>query len=620
LRQSRGGSKLAGVLFRFRASSSLLPVLAGFAALAPLAYAAPPAVGPPADPPAASSPALASPAAPVPSSAPAVSAPPPPARPNPARAPTANEESARKIYRAAVDLFEAGDKTQALVEFQRAQELAPRPENLFMIAHCEYHLGLFKEARTHYQEFLSHESKGPLAETARQRIEAMNRRKAVIVIQASPAGVDIKLERLDTVGPPITGQAPNSFPVPAGRWRVTASKPNYTTETIDIDVDSVDTKPLFLPLERQLARVEITTVPANATLYVRGNRARNPYVQDVEPGSYEIYAEAPSYESRTDTFVLTPGERRKIEIPLRYVQRSGRPELIGFWTVTGAVGMGAAVAARLTVKTSANTESVTASATVMAGALMVGGVMGALGSTSLLPDYLPDNRALFRIGAAWIGAAEGATVGFAIQPTLASTFLGGALGLGVGAVTGTALDGFAPNYGRVAVIQSGAALGLLAGALAVPAMNLSSGASKPLVILGGLNLGLGAGLALSYLPDQTEYGPTWERVMLVDLAAGAGTLAGALIKIMGRCLDTKSTDCSFQMADPDRRQTARFALAGGALGLVGGWLLTRDFDRNNSAPLERKPIAFLPLPTMLPVATAKGSFDFVPALATQGRF
>ncbi|HEY0711504.1 MAG TPA: hypothetical protein VGF45_02450, partial [Polyangia bacterium] len=457
-----------------------------------------------------------------------------------------------------------------------------------------------------------------------------NRRKAVIVIQASPVGVDIKLERLDNPGPPITGQAPNEFPVAAGRWRVTASKANYRTETVDIEVDSVDTKPLFFPLERQLARIEITTNPANATLYVRGNRARNPYVQDVEPGSYEVYAEAPHFESRTDMFVLTPGERRKIELPLRYVQRSGRPELISFWTVTGAVGVGAAVAARLSTKDviRGNAESVTASATLTAGALMVGGVMGALGSTALLPDYLPDNRALFRIGAAWIGAAEGATVGFAIRPTLASSFVGGAVGLGVGAVTGTALDGFAPKYGRAAVIQSGAALGLLAGALAVPAMNLSSGASKPLTILGGLNLGLGAGLALSYLPDQREYGPTWQRVMLVDLAAGAGTLAGAIFRIMGRCLQPESKEqCSFQLQNAtedkqrrDRRLTARFALAGGAIGLVMGWLLTRDFDRHNSAPLERTPMSFLPMPTLLPVADRGNALDLIPGLGARGRF
>ena len=80
------------------------------------------------------------------------------------------------------------------------------------------------------------------------------------------------------------------------RWPTTAPRRS------DVTIDSVDTKPLFFALERQPGRLEIRTVPDNATLYVRGNRARNPYVQNVEPGSYEVYAEAPSYESRSQTF------------------------------------------------------------------------------------------------------------------------------------------------------------------------------------------------------------------------------------------------------------------------------------------------------------------------------
>ena len=103
-------------------------------------------------------------------------------------------------------LFEGGDKEQALIEFQKAHQLAPRVAgNLFMIAHCEYHLGRFKQARAHYEEFLARENKGIWAETARQRIEAMNRRKGVIVVQTAPLGVDVVIERLDGPGEPITG-------------------------------------------------------------------------------------------------------------------------------------------------------------------------------------------------------------------------------------------------------------------------------------------------------------------------------------------------------------------------------------------------------------------------------
>ena len=81
-------------------------------------------------------------------------------------------------------------------------------------------------------------------------------------------------------------------------------------------------------------RMEIETLPLGATLYVNGNRARNPYRQDLAPGPVEIFAEAPdqNYLSRTEEFTLEPGQRKQLTGPssyrLQYVQRSGKPELI----------------------------------------------------------------------------------------------------------------------------------------------------------------------------------------------------------------------------------------------------------------------------------------------------
>jgi hypothetical protein len=570
---------------------------------------------------------------------------PPPAQ-APAQAPSSDrpassaaENEAGEHYRKGLALFDGGDKGQALIEFQSAHALAPRAASYFMIAQCEYHLGHFKEARLHYQQALAGGAAGTAAETARQRIEAMNRRKAALVIQAAPEGVDITIEPVGAPGETQTGQAPGTFQVSAGRWKVTARRAAYKSQTREIKLDSVDTMPLFFALERSPARLEIVTDPPNATLYVRGNRARNPYVQDVEPGSYEVYAEAPTYESRSETYTLVPGERERIPFKLKYVQRSGRPELIGFWTATGAVAAGGLVLARLQTTVKDAPESLGASATVMAGAALTGGVVGALVSTATLPGYLPDNQALFRIGSAWVGAAEGATLAAAVKPTLASAWIGGGVGLAAGAVAGTVFERRAPNYGRVALIQSSAAAGLLAGALTVPALELDNREKRSASLLGGLNLGLGVGLALAYLPDQNTYGPTWQRVMLVDLAIGAGTIAGALIKIVGRCLESGGV-CSFteeipsnltdQQAmdkrkerDRDNRLTARFALAGGALGLVAGWFLTSSVDRYNTAPLESTPqsVSFqLPTPTLLPVTSSDGGTAFVPGLASQGRF
>ena len=260
--------------------------------------------------------------------------------------------------------------------------------------------------------------------------------------------------------------------------------------------------------------------------------------------------------------MVAPGETRQIPFRLNYVQRSGRPELIGFWTTAGAVAGGTAVLARLD---SGDGTSIPTSATVVAGALLVGGVAGALTSTAFVPNYIRDNLALFRIGAAWIGAVEGATLALAYRKTLTSAWVGGAAGLAAGAVTGVVLDDKAPNYGRVAIIQSGAAIGALAGALVVPAFtvkrlsrdeagNADTGAAEgsddrqliptggcytygdPTIppswaVFGGLNLGLGAGLVLAYLPDQ--------RGVRAFLAAGDADRPGHGRRCHGRGADKR---------------------------------------------------------------------------------
>jgi tetratricopeptide (TPR) repeat protein len=530
---------------------------------------------------------------------------------------------ARDAYKHGLALFERGQQEQALLEFQKANELSPSPANLVMMGNCEYHLGRFKEARAHYEQYLKFESKGQPAEAARLRIDAINRRQAVVDINASVQPVDVVLERLDGDRQVVTGEAPNLFRVSAGRWRVTVKKPRYLTETREFSVDSVDTRPMFFAMVQMRGRLEIQTHPPGATLYVRGNRARNPYAQDVEPGAYEIFAEATDYEPRgPETYYVAPGEKRVIPFQLHYVQRSGRPELIGFWTAAGALLGGLALQARLSsvdADPSPNVKSVAASASVIAGAALVGGVAGALTARATMPSYIRDNQALFRIGAAWIGAVEGATVALSLRTTAASAFFGTTAGLAAGAVGGTLLDDYSPTYGRVALIQSAAALGALAGALSVPALQLKPlNRTTPRAVLVGLNVGLVTGLAAAYLPNQEEYGPPWQRVLLVDLAIVAGVTAGALFNVVSQCLSDNNDLGALCAYDSQDRNTARFALAGGAVGLVAGWLLTGNYVARSQSTLPQ--MTLLPVPTVLPVEGPDRRTRAVPALGAHGRF
>jgi len=560
-------------------------------------------------------------------------------------------ERAHQHYQSGVSLFESGNKEQALVEFELADEIVPKPENVFMIAQCEYHLGRLVEARTHYRAYLAAHAQGELADLARLRVEAINRRPGVFVINTVPDDVDVRIEGAGQI---ITSQAPNEFPVPHGRYRVTVSKPNFAIETREVSIEVAETKPLFFKLEPIPAHLIIRTNPPGAALFVRGNRTRNPYVQDVPPGVYEIYAEASYYQPKRETITLGPGETREVDFPLTYIQRSGRPELIGFWSGIGAVGGGLAV---LTQGNPTN-QSLPLVSTMFGAGMLAGGLgLGVLSSTTpLVPTYIRDNLALFRIGAMWVGDLEGATLAMALaapqspdnpSQSWTPTFLGGLGGLAAGAVAGWWLDDKAPNYGRVAMIQSAALLGTAVGALAISAFRWSpTEPTSPSLtadeatkakyrtdqnqyrshlkerlawgMLAGLNTGLVAGLSLAYLPDQRSYGPTWQRVVMVDLAGLAGALLASAVEACSRRTEVKSYCANDNVQLNDR--TARFALIGAGLGLFTGWLLTTNYDEAGESRPTRPALSLLPMPGALPIQSRTGSAELVPGLMSQGRF
>jgi hypothetical protein len=609
-----------------------------------------------------------------------------------ARADDATAE-ARQHYETGIQLFDAREHEQALIEFAKANEIKPRPAAVFMMAQCEYLLGRLKDARAHYQAYVNEVPDGEFAGLARDRIESIDKRKSTFVINTVPDDVTVLISRVGLGGEAVaTGQAPNNFSVPRGRYRIDVTKPNYQGQTRIVDVDIAETKPLFFKLEPIPARLEIETAPLGATLYVNGNRARNPYHQDIAPGPVQVIAEAPDYESRAIDLTLAPGEHKAFvgdaRFQLAYKQRSGRPELLGASAVVGGLfGAGAVVAAIGSSFQDPNVSSVL----LAAGGALSGAIVGGLIASPIIPRYIPDNQALFIIGGMWIGMADGAAAGVVVQQAvtaggtrqdpcpgpgpcrgtlgdqLRAGFIGSAPGLALGLAGSVLLRHHAPTYGRVAIIQSAALGGALSGALmqlalqwkpygpgwayTVRQVNESSADPNtyPKMVPGGivgssrapcmpptdgqniscafqersaldllpgtligLNVGLAAGLLGAYLPDQSKYGPSWQRVLLVDAATLAGGVAGATIGCVAneRCLNQNPNDRA-------RAIVAGSSLLGGAIGLVSGLVLTRG-DEGSPPPPDSQAVTRLPIATVAPMRDASGAT--IPAFAAMGSF
>ncbi len=528
-----------------------------------------------------------------------------------AQAPLTNkDEAARNHYETGLALFDAGDREQALEEFRLAHELFPSNDVVFMLAQCEYHLGRLKDARAHYETFVQHEPTGPLSETARLRIAAIDRRPSVFVINTVPSDVQVVIEGN---GRKITGQAPNEFSVPRGSYTITVSRKDFQTQVRQVQVGIAETQPLFFKLDPVPGRLLITTTPPHATLFVRGMRAENPYNQRLEPGVYEVYAEADNHESRRETVEVEPGQDQRVRFELNYVQRSGRSELIAFWGLVGAAAAVGLVADIVDPNVgSIGTTPNPAPLSLLVAAAGVGAVSGGFLGARLTPHYIPDNKAMFRIGAMATGGLAGALVGTAIRPNLTYGLTGGLAGLGLGAAAGQWLDHRAPSYGRVTLIQSGVVMGSLAGLLAVPAFGIDREYAN-LAVLGGMGVGLVAGLAGAYFPDPAKHRLSWRRMVLIDLAVAAGAFAGAVVGTIPNC---KPRNCEFE----DTPGTTQKTLIGGFVGLGAGWLLTRGLDDPASAPAPNGASGFVPSVSALPTQRPDGRWEVSPGLVARGAF
>jgi hypothetical protein len=588
---------------------------------------------------------------------------------------------ARSHYEMGLKLFDAREHEQALIEFSKANEIKPRPAALFMMAQCEYLMGRLKDASIHYQRYATENPDGEFAELARDRVESIAKRLSTFVVNTVPEDVTVRISREGDSGNIVaSGQAPNNFPIPRGHYRVDVTKPNYQGQTRTVDIDVGETKPLFFKLDPIPARLEIETMPPGATLYVNGNRARNPYRQDITPGHIEIFAEATDYQDRTVDLTLAPGQHVLLtgnqRLRLNYVQRSGRPELVVASSLLGGlVGAGAVVAGIGDALESPNVASVL----LVGGGAFSGVVAGALVGSALTPRYIPDNQALYILGGMWIGTAEGLMGGVVVRQVMTARgqvidpcpgpdpcrgsvadqlragFVGALPGLTLGLTAGALTSHRAPTYGRVALIQSAALGGALLGGVAQLAVkwkpygtsweytvhelqglgpDMTTPPSKDCIpvpgestfscavqdnsvfdqapgALIGLNVGLAAGLLGAYLPDQSRYGPSWRRVLLVDLGAGAGALAGGV----GSCV-ALVTDClknPTPMADA-RAISAWIAIAGGGIGALSAILLTRDMDEDPGPPSSAPP----PIVTYAPMRDSIGGT--APGVAAMGFF
>lgn len=201
---------------------------------------------PSASPPAASTPSSAAPtASPSPSTTAAASAPAPAgspasggtASPSPPAAASgaastgpSNEqpgEEASTRFKRGLQLFDEGDYTLALVEFERAYQLAPNYRALYNIALVNVQLGRYADATRTFEQYL-HDGGAAIPQTRRDEVgktlQELKLRTAVVEISSNVPIAEVSLD-----GKPVeAARLHGPMLIDAGEHTLRATAPGYT--------------------------------------------------------------------------------------------------------------------------------------------------------------------------------------------------------------------------------------------------------------------------------------------------------------------------------------------------------------------------------------------------------
>jgi hypothetical protein len=156
-------------------------------------------------------------------------------------------EAARKHHQAGTKLFNETDFAGALVEFQRAHEIAPNWRVLFDVAQSYYQLQNYAAALETFERYLA-EGEEDIPAARRQIVEAeiaeLTKRVAQVSISVSAPGAEI------VVDDQVLGVSPLAGPVriSAGRRKVRARKTGMIADERTIDVAGGDKLELTLKL------------------------------------------------------------------------------------------------------------------------------------------------------------------------------------------------------------------------------------------------------------------------------------------------------------------------------------------------------------------------------------
>ena len=289
-------------------------------------------------------------AQPTPTPTPTPPAAPAPEAPAPAPAPTPEDDAARRHFEQAVALFNEGNFSAALAEFEQAYKLRPAPFVLYNIGLTQKALFRYTDAIASLQRFLD-ESQNLAPEKRAEATQIITEMKALladVTLEITPPNATISVDGR------VVGQSPLGKPVAiaAGAHKLEITADGYEPQKRDLMVTAGVPIKITLALKAipKTGKVRINSRVPGAIVSIDG-RAIGPVPVEVEldAGGHRLEVVADDHHTRREELVVAAGQNRQLEVSL---DRIVRPKKAWYkkWYVWGgaaAVLVGGATACGL---------------------------------------------------------------------------------------------------------------------------------------------------------------------------------------------------------------------------------------------------------------------------------
>lgn len=236
-------------------------------------------------------------------------------------------DAGKRHFQQAIALYNDGNFSAALAEFQAAYGVKPAPSILYNIGLTYKALFLYNDAIRMLEQYLTDDKSVPAERRAEanQLIGEMRSLLADVTLTISPEGAEVRLDNR------VIGTAPmQHYAMAAGRHVLEVTRDGYVSRSKDLMITAG--VPLTIAVDLHVVpktgRVRVVVEPTSATVRFDGRFVKPPLDLELPLGGHTLEASARGYVTHREEVIIAAEQTREVSL------RLARPPLYkraSFW-------------------------------------------------------------------------------------------------------------------------------------------------------------------------------------------------------------------------------------------------------------------------------------------------